>query len=174
MRKELLDFLNGITNAVQFEDVVLSRETLTNGYQHLILSTIENNIPLLKGWHNPEKEQNKDHVPKHTGGKKPYIMLITGEIENLRKQGVPNLEELIGFLVCLGNSIEWNTGRLINKRSKKALKYKDIQKLFSGGRKKLDRILRELKEHDLLFGTEEGYFISTRIIKKGKTKKEGR
>ena len=174
MRKELLDFLNGVTNAVRLEDTILSRDVLPNGYQRLVLNTVENDATLFEWWHNPKEKRNKNDTPKHTGGKKPYIMLITGEVENLRKQGIPNLEELIGFLVCLGNNIEWHSGRLINKRSKKSLKYKDIQKLFSGGRKKLDRILRELKEHDLLFSTEEGYFISTRIIKKGKTKKEGR
>jgi len=175
MRKELLDFLNGITNAVILGDTVLSREIAPNGYQHLFLNTVEDNVNIFEVWYNPKQKNSNKGPPKHTGGKKPYIMLMVDEVEKLRNQGVGNVEELIGYLVCLGKYIEWNTGRLVQKRSKKPLKYADLQKIFPCGNRKLNKILAELKEHDLLFGTKEGYFVSTRFIKKGKTKnKEGR
>jgi hypothetical protein len=90
------------------------------------------------------------------------------KLEELKATGIINIEELIGFLVCLGNHIEWHTGKLINKRSKKQLKYTDLQKIFSCGKRKLDKILKELQRHNLLFNTSEGYFISTDLIKKGK------
>lgn len=172
MDRELLDFLEGKTNAVRLgNDLVLSRDIAPNGYHQLYITPIDGDVPLYKFWHNP-KHSNKDSPPKHIGGKKPYLMLMTQEIVKLREQGVTNVEELVGFLACMSSTgnIEWGTGRLIKKRSKKPLRYEDLLKLFSGGRTKLNRILSELKEHDLLFNTQEGYFISTRFIKKGKTK----
>jgi hypothetical protein len=171
MEKDLFKYLNGEVNAVKIE-VVLVRERLPNGIEHLTVSTAnEGRLLLCEQWKNPKKKPRSD-TPKHTGGKKPYIMLMVDEVEKLRKDGVKNVEELVGYLVCLGKFVEWNTGKLIQKRSKKPIRYKDLQGIFPCGNRKLNRILGELKEHDLLFGTEEGYFISTRLIKKGKTKKE--
>lgn len=176
VEKDLVKFLNRQINAVRLE-VVIVRESLPNGVEHLLIRpACEEHKDLLvtESWVNPKKPKASEQ-PKHTGGKKPYIMLMVSEVEKLRGQGVKNVEELIGYLVCLGKYIEWNTGRLVRKRSKKPLKYADLQKIFPCGNRKLNKILAELKEHDLLFGTKEGYFISTRLIKKGKTKnKEGR
>lgn len=168
MERQLLDFLNGTANAVRL-NVVISREVLPNGSQYIVISSDEG--VRYEFYQNPKKPAKKDRPPpKHTGGKKPYIMLMVDEVEQLREQGVSNVEELIGFLACLGKYIEWNTGRLIHKRSKKLLKYKDLQNIFTFGNKKLNRILNELKSHDLLFSTQEWYVVATRLIKKGKTK----
>lgn len=172
MEKQLLRFLNKETNAVKIE-VVVSREMLPGGIEHLITTTADNDRLLLcEQWKHPVKKRNSDS-PKHTGGKKPYIMLMVEEVEKLRQSGVKNVEELVGFLACLGKYIEWNTGRLIKKRSKKPLRHKDLQGIFTCGNRKLNRVLNDLREHELIFNTEEGYFISTRLIKKGKTKKGG-
>lgn len=173
VEKELLKFLNREVNALQL-NVVIVRETLPNGVDHLVArpsNEEHRSLLVIESWYNP-KHPPKSEQPKHTGGKKPYIMLMVDEVEKLRKQGVVNVEELIGYLVCLGKYVEWNTGRLIHKRKKTPLKYKDIQTMFPCGNRKLNRILGELKEHDLLFKTTEGYFISSRFIKKGKTKKQ--
>lgn len=140
-------------------------------------------------WHNSRKKDNEPSIitvnenlevetkekppPKHTGGKKPYLMLMINEIEELRKQGVKNIEELIGYVACLGKYIEWNTGRLIHTRKKTPLQYKDLLEIYKCSNKKLNKILNELKEHGLLFKTEEGYFVSTKFIKKGRTKRKG-
>lgn len=165
---EILKFLNGETNAVK-ADVIISRERAPTGMQYITISG--ENGTLYSFWHNPQKKA-RDKPPKHTGGKKPYIILMVDEIEKLRSEGVPNIEGMIGFIVCLGKHIEWNTGKLIQSRNKKPLQYKDLQAMFNYGNRKLNRVLTELKEHDLLFNTKEGYFISTRFIKKGKTNKE--
>ena len=174
MEKDLLRFLNGEINVVEVRTIFV-RENLPNGVQHTVARPVDDwDLVLLEAWKNPNQPAQNDK-PKHAGGKKPYIMLMVDEVEKLRSQGVGNVEELIGHLVCLGKYIEWSTGKLIRKRRKKPLQYKDLHDIFPCGNRKLNRILTELKEHDLLFGTKEGYFISTRFIKKGKTtNKEGR
>ncbi len=160
-----LDFLNGNNNVAKVE-VIISREKTNNGPELIHVSVGDREI--YQFWHNPSK--SKEVQPKHTGGKKPYLMLMIGHLEQLRKSNIGNVEELIGFIVCLGNNIEWNTGRLIHKRSKKQLKYEDLQNMFSCGKRKLDRIIKDLRDNDLLTSNQDGYFISGDLIKKGRKK----
>lgn len=169
MDRRMADFLAGVTNVVKFE-AVLSREVAPNGAQYMHLQAEE--TPLLEFWHSLEAAAKKDAPPKHTGGKKPYLMLMLGELTALRDEKIPNFEELIGFLVLLGRNIEWGTGRLVKERSKRSLKYADLREMFSYGNKRLNRILADLKVHDLLYGTQDGYFVSSRLIRKGKTTKQ--
>jgi len=171
VEKDLLRLLNGEINVARF-DGLIRREIMPNGVIHLIVSNYsesEEEMLLCEEYRKPGREKNKGS-PKHTGGKKPYIMLMTDEIEELKKKGVKNIEELIGVLGSLGQHVEWNTGKLIHKRSKKPLQYKDLSTIFTYGNKKMNRILNDLKEHDLLYKSTEGYFVSGRIIKKGKKK----
>lgn len=168
MDRNLLEFLNGNTSAAKVE-VVLAREELPNGIQHITLKQEDKLI--YDFWVNPKKAKGEKPPPKHTGGKKPYIMLMVDEVEKLREKGVKNVEELIGYLACLGKYAEWGTGRLIQKRKKTPLRYNDLQKIFTCSNNKLNRILSDLKKYDLLSNNSEGYFISTRLIKKGKTQK---
>lgn len=176
MEKDLHDFLVGAKNAVR-TTVIISREQAPGGAQYISISRPEGGN-LYKFWYKPGRNQDKDQPPpKHTGGRKPYIMLMVDEVERLRAKGVANTEELIGCLVSLGKNIEWSTGRLVHKRSKKALRYKDLQALFGYGNKRLNRILGELKEHELLFSTSDGYVVSRALIKKGnaaRNKEDGR
>lgn len=145
------------------DNVTVVREDLQNGYEFLTLKVGEN--VLCSVFNNPKRQRNKE-PPKHTGGKKPYLMLMVEKIQELRDTDLPNVEELVGFMVCLGDCIEWSTGRLIHKRGKKPLQYQDLLNR-TGSKWKLDRILKQLKEQDLLYKTAEGYFISRSIIKKG-------
>lgn len=109
----------------------------------------------------------KRNNPKHSGGKKTYVMLMLQQFEEFKNKNINNIEELVGFLVCLSYNMEWRTGRLVHRRNKKQLKYADLLKLFSGGKRKLDRIMKDLKKYELLTHTKEGYFISNKLIKKG-------
>lgn len=166
MDETLLGFVNGVVNAAN-ANVTISRETAGNGRQHIYISIDDK--PMYSFWYDPNKTKSRDS-PKHSGGKKPYVMVMTEKIDELKKNGVKNVEEMVGFLVCLGKYIEWNTGRLINVRNKKPLLYADIQKIYGCSNNKLNRILAELKEQDLLLNTAEGYFVSRDLIKKGKSK----
>lgn len=167
MDKELFEYFNKTVNVAR-ASVMISREEAPTGYQFIVIKDCATGDELYSFWHNPNKVVKKEAPPKHTGGKKPYLMLIIETVDGLRKTGVKNAEELIGYLVCLGNNIEWGTGKLIHKRSKKALQYKDLQEAFNCGNKKLNSLLRTMKENDLLLKTEEGYFISSTLIRKGK------
>ena len=164
MDNNLADFLRGDSNVVKVETVI-SREKTTHGTE--LIHVMVGDQEVYNFWRNPNKIKGP---PKHTGGKKPYVLLMVEQMDLLRNSKINNIEELIGFLVCLSNNIEWHTGKLVHKRSKKQLKYTDLQKLFSGGKRKLDRVLADLKTHDLLFNTTEGYFISNKLIKKGATR----
>jgi len=175
--KKICDFFNGISDVLPLPpDSYLTRDKTPSGtnFMTLKMPNGEEELMIDSWWSNPNKPAKKDKgPPKHTGGKKPYIMLMVEEIEKLKKDGVRNVEELTGYLVSLGKYIEWNTGRLIQTRTKKPLKYKDLQKLFCCGNRKLNRLLGDMKEHELLYSTDGGYVISSRLIKKGKMNKDG-
>lgn len=172
MEKDLIRLLNGETNVARF-DGLIKREVMPNGTVHFWVTNYDGEeVVLCEEYRKPGGKRNKGS-PKHSGGKKPYVMLMTDEIEAIKKQGVKNTEELVGFLASLSKYVEWNTGKLIQKRSQKPLQYKDLREIFPYGNKKLNRILSDLKDNDLLYGTAEGYFISSRIIKKGKNKSKG-
>ncbi|MDF2563710.1 MAG: hypothetical protein K0Q53_105 [Massilibacillus sp.] len=166
MDKNLLAFLNKEINVIKTE-VIISREPTNKGTELIHFSVGEKE--LYQVW----KNSNDNNVkPKSTGGKKPYIMLMVQEVIKLKKTSIENIEEVIGFLVLLAENIEWNTGKLINKRSKKPLKYVDLQKTYSGSKYKFEKTMKILKNNDLLTHTPEGYFISSKLIKKGKMSKE--
>lgn len=172
LNKNVLDFLNGTTDVLMLPiGSVLTRDKAPNAnFMTLKLPNGEKELIIENWWSNPNKLVKKDKPPpKHTGGKKPYIMLMVEEIEKLKKDGVRNVEEMAGYLVSLGKYVEWNTGRLVRNRTKDPLRYKELQKIFGCGNKKLNRLLGEMKEHELLYSTDSGYVISSRLIKKGKT-----
>ncbi|MDP4117678.1 MAG: hypothetical protein Q8873_00595 [Bacillota bacterium] len=170
MDKELLDFLNGDSNVAKI-NVIVSREATPNGFQFISIKETDSAEPLYSFWYNPKKEQKKENPPpKHTGGKKPYIMLMTSEIEKLYEKDVPGIDEALGCILHLGRYVEWGTGKLIDPRSKEPLKYKDLRDIFKYSNKKLNGLLKTMKDNSLLSSTDEGYFISTKLIKKGKAK----
>lgn len=171
MDKNVLDFINGFTDVLILPvGSILTRDKTPNSnFMTLKLPNGEEELILDEWWSNPNKRVKKDKPPpKHTGGKKPYIMLMVEEIEKLRKSGVPNVEELTGYLASLGKYVEWNTGKLIQTRTKKQLGYKDLRSIFRCGNKKLNRLLGEMKDSELLYSTDSGYVVSSRLIKKGK------
>jgi len=175
--KKIVNFYNDESDILPLPPgSYIVREKSPNGTNFMTLKMPDGESELVvdSWWSNPKKPAKKDRdPPKHTGGKKPYIMLMVEEIEKLQKCGVKNVAELAGYLVSLGKYVEWNTGKLIQTRTKKPLKYKELQTIFNCGNKKLNRLLGDMKEHELLYSTDNGYVISSRLIKKGKMNKEG-
>jgi len=170
---ELRLYLFGNHNAA-ITTVVLLREPASDGMEHITIKTADGENTLYEFWHNSNKvaKQNKG-PPRHTGGKSPYVKLMTEEIRRMQKEGLNGREECLGVLLYLSDNIEWGTGRLINKRSKKPLQRADLSKVLGYSNEKLNRIIKNLKDNDLLAYSPEGYFISSRLIQKGTNKKEG-
>jgi hypothetical protein len=172
--EELKEYLFGNNNAA-VATVVLLREPTSDGVEHITIKTADGEYTIYDFWRNPNKAgKGNKGPPKHTGGKSPYIKLMTEEIRRLHKEGLQGREESLGTLLYLSDNVEWGTGRLVNKRSKKPLCRGDLIKMLGYGDQKLSRIVKSLKEHGLLTHTSEGYFISPRLMRKGgKTKQEG-
>ena len=159
---ELSKFLSGEVNVIK-ANLIITREKKAKSQQEYI-HIMSGDEEIYSFWRSSD---SKPSNPKGVGGKKPYVMLMLQKTEELKKQNIPSLEEIIGVLVLLSNNIEWSTGRLINKRSKKSLKYEDLTKLVSFSSRKLDKLISIMKQNNLLNNTSEGYFISRELIKKG-------
>lgn len=162
MDKKILSYITRETDVLE-TNAIISREKTDKGMEYIHISFGEKERYTF--WNNPAKA--RDHPPKTTGGKKPYVMLMVQKVSELQKQGIKNIEEIIGFLVLLSDNIEWNTGRIINKRSKKPLKYDDLRNKYSSGNSKFAKSMKLLTDNSLLEHKPEGYFISTDLIKKG-------
>jgi len=177
MDKKICDFYNGDSDILPLpEGSYVVREKSPNGTYFMTLKMPDGDKEFVvdNWWSNPNKPVTKDKAPpKHTGGKKPYVMLMVEEINKLKKDGVKNVEEMAGYLASLGKNIEWNTGRLIHDRTKEQLKYKELLKIFGCGNRKLNRLLGDMKKHELLYSASGGYVISSRLIKKGKMNEVG-
>lgn len=175
MDKKMCDFYNELSEVLPLPiGSYVTREKSPNGTYFMTLKVPNGEgkeLVLFNWWDNPKKPAKKDKdPPKHTGGKQPYVMLMVKEVEKLGSEGVKNVAELVGHISLLGDYIEWNTGKLINKRTKKPLRYKEVQEIFKCGNKKLNRLLARMKEHELIFATDGCYRISPRFVKKGKMK----
>lgn len=180
----LQNYIDGISDVLIVGDrfrFKITREKTKNGYEYIeeyIIDTKTNKEYFLrKLWHNPNKEVVKDKTKsKNAGGKQPYFMVMINEVEKLKKLDIKDRLDVTGFITIVGKNIEWNTGRLINTRSKKQLQYKDLMKITGCGKTKLDRILNTMKDNNLLTyekpsaDKDGGYFISSNIIKKGNMK----
>jgi hypothetical protein len=157
MNKELMDYLDGNKNAILL-NVVIGRESSKDS-EHITIS-LEDGTELYKFWNGKNK---KSDTPKHTGGKKSYAMLFVEAIE----KHVDLSDAAISFIVKRIPNIKWNTGLLINKRSKKPLLFEDLEKLSGKSKKTLLNTIKELKQENILLHDKEGYKVSKDFIRKG-------
>lgn len=120
-----------------------------------------------------------DKKPKSTGGKKPYVMLMTKEVTELLEKNIKNADEVLGFLTILSGYMEFHSGKLIDKRQRLKkkqlpLQYNDLLEICKYSRTKLDKMIKITKDYNLIYyekptkDNKGGYFISSNIIKKGK------
>lgn len=163
MDANLYQYLNYETNVVKAE-VIISREKTSRGQEYIHISIDEDEMYTF--WHNPDKVKSKSER-RTGGGKKSYIMLMIEHIGEVQLQIDEDISPILGDAVRLANNIEWGTGKLINKRTKKPLKYDDVRKIYSCSCEKLNNKISKMKGINLLRHTSEGYFISTDFIKKG-------
>lgn len=171
LKKETIEYIRGDRNAVK-DEFILSRERA--GASELVrVSHPDLKEPIYSLWHTKKRktgacltsDKGKPAKPKHTGGKKPYVILLQEDTqENLSL-------EASGFLWRLvrGGHVEWHTGRLVRKRDKAALTRAMMQKQFSIGAGRLRRILGELTAEKILVydRSARAYFIDRSIARKG-------
>jgi len=174
LKKELAEFLRGERNAVR-EEFLLSREKVRNS-ERIRLSIVENHeeiIPIYDTWAKRCKriqvdgalETQPQKAPKHTGGKRPYIMVMQDrDIDGISIEARGFL-----FTIFCKNIIEWHTGRLINRRTKKPLTSANIAREFKLKSVDFKIILSELKKAGLLVydNSQKAYFVSQDFAKKG-------
>lgn len=190
---KLADFIAGRNEFVMLYDdkgkpaFVIERDRLENSNNHLIQEYVLDDKDLkckqlfnkhFRSYYGEYKDPERKR--KTTGGKEPYIMLMTKEIQELRKKFIENKinnhNEIIGYLINLSEYMEWGTGKLIDKRQRLKkkqlpLKYKDLLGVSGYSKTKFENILKVMKDYKLLWYSEEenkGYFISTIYFKKGK------
>jgi hypothetical protein len=172
--RQLLAFMNREINTV-CATVMMSRQETDKGTDYITIKDAEELLQLFELWRSTHPKKARDKPPKHTGGKKPYLMVMLERLRELKGGKVEHLPELTGSLVLLGDNIEWGTGRLVRGRGKhkKPMRYGDIQNLLGYSEWKLNKVLALMKEHDLLTETEEGYFVSRQLIRRGGKVQEG-
>lgn len=168
MEKELREFLSGISN-VEVVTVKLIREKSKNGYEYITMETVDGHR-LYGTWYNPEIAQ-RSKKPKHIGGQAAYTKLMTAEVAKLIKNGCSH--EALGALVALSDCVEWDTGRLLQKRSKRPLSFDDLQKIWQTSKSKTTRLIQSMKTQKVLEHSQGCYSISNKLLRKGKSAKGG-
>lgn len=174
MKKETLEYLRGERNAVKDEFIISREKTDTAELLHISHPDIEE--PLYQLWHTTKCKKVvscKGEIggpvkPKHTGGKKPYVMLVQeagqGEDADLSIEASALLWKLIR-----GGHVEWHTSRLIRKRDKVSLTRVMMQEMLKVGAVKIKRALSELTAKKILTydRSARAYFIDRKLVKKG-------
>lgn len=160
---KLSEFVCRRVNVLDMGDgLVLGREP-ANGMDYMTIS--KDGEVLFAWWSNPKKKASK--TPKHTGGKPPYVKLMT---DSLEKHSNLSLESY-GFMVRLAGSIQWGTNLIINKRTKKPLNGEMMGKIAGVRKSKAYAIIKELTKEHLLTKDKDGYKISPDLLQKGGVKK---
>ena len=149
MDKGLTDFPSGFTNTAICTGMTVMRESI-NGVE--LITFLIDSKPYVSLWRNPSKKDTKDK-PKHTGGKKPYLMLMIEAINELKGD---DIDIAVGSAALLGNNIRWNTGLVIDKRTKKPLLYKDLKEIYK-------ELLKNIISHPFKNGLhfKETYYKNT-------------
>lgn len=169
MDKEYSRFIRGETNVLIIGDgFVLTRDKIPK--RDLDYYVLKHEDIIITEWYGNLGERYTKK--KSTGGKKPYVMLMTEKLNSLMQYGEVTVEQ-IGYLTLLTPHIEWNTGKLVHKRSKKSITQSDICELFGISEKTWYRRFRELQNNNLM-SYDDGYYISTELFKKGGGKSENR
>lgn len=174
MKKETQEYLMGERNAIR-DEFILSRERKGRN-EYISLSLPDRSEPVYKLW--TKKNINKKPVkavgeiietkqPKHTGGKRPYVMLMQDQQDILNKLSM----DAAGLLLKImgGGFIEWDTGRIIDRRSKKPLTISMVRARYKLNTTKTKALIKELTENKVIKydRKQRSYFFNANFAKKG-------
>jgi len=172
VKKETQEYILGIRNATR-DEFILSRESAGNA-EYVVLCLPDMEEPIYALWtKKPKKRKGSARTgeivnkPKHTGGKRPYIMLMQDNKDIVDK--IPL--EAAGMLLKLlaGGFIEWDTGRIIDRRTKKPMTRENIKNRYRLSPKDTKTIFKALTDSNIIKHDqkERAYFFNAQFAKKG-------
>jgi len=179
VRKETIEFIHGERNAAR-DEFVISREKCGNS--EYVCVSLPNERPLYKGWAKRIKQKielvpNEElatietivegNKPKHIGGRRPYIMVMQDKSKVIDQLSM-GASGLLFKLFC-GGYVEWGTGRVIDKRSKKAMTVKRMCEKLDMPLSDARALLKELAGNQIVTydRSKKAYFVDRSIAKKG-------
>lgn len=171
MKKETREYILGERNATR-DEFILSRESTGNA-EYVSVSLPDADEPIYTLWtKKPKKRKGSEKAgeivkPKHTGGKRPYIILMQDQHEKLDKLSA----EAAGLALKMmgGGFVEWDTGRIIDRRTKQPLTIAAIRTRYKLGASKAKALIKELTENEFIKydRKERAYFFNAQIARKG-------
>ena len=174
MKSETREYISGERNATR-DEFILSRERVGNAeYVNVTLPGEEK--PIYQLWtKKPQKIKPAMEAtgeieivkPKHTGGKRPYIMLMQDKQDVLNKLTL----EAAGLLIKImgGGFVEWDTGRIIDRRTKQPITITILHTRYKLSERKVKTILKELAGYEVIKydRKQKAYFLNNNLARKG-------
>lgn len=109
------------------------------------------------------------HEKAHSGKARFNTYGFSNYFKNIERLVDELSESEVYFLVKLSNCIDWDEGQLLYKRDRRPVKYADLEKIMSYSSNKLNKVIKSLKEKQILYNGKAGYYISEKMYK-GKNK----
>lgn len=171
MKAETREYILGERNATR-DEFILSRESTGNA-EYVSVSLPGYDEPIYALWtKKPQKKKATQATgeivkPKHTGGKRPYIMLMQDQDDAINQLSL-DAAGLV-FKLLAGGFVEWNTGRIIDRRTKKPLTIKMIHTRYKLGVSRTKKLMKELTEAKIIKydRKKRSYFFNTKLARKG-------
>jgi len=164
----LAEFLEGKSKAIE---VILERED-KEAWSLLHFLDKETGALLFDKWGRKNdlfgtKVKNES---ENYGGLEPYVMFHPKRVKEVFKGDyVGNMQSQITALTFLSEYIQSNTGKLVNKRTKKPLTRQEIAKDLGLSVRRASEIISDLKANRLLERRGNAYYIPREFYAKGRT-----
>jgi hypothetical protein len=182
--KNLLDFMNGEHNVLIStpESPVSLARSYKNGREYIggYYGDIQTPVTYGPNYAKGKKREQlptQDEIraeksvvlnkpPKGTGGREAYVMILTRHEDKIK--GLSVTAKAILFDMCL-SGIQWNTGKLVQNRSKKPHTIKSIAATEDICEKTAKAAMKQLSEHNIIKydKSRRVYFLSSDIARKG-------
>ena len=179
MKSETHEYILGVRNATR-DEFILSRE-VSGSAEYVNVSLPDCDEPIYRLWtKKPRKYKPAIKAageidvsrPKHTGGKRPYIMLMQDQEDVINK--LTDSAAALLLKIIAGGFVEWDTGRIIDRRSKKALTAEMIGARYKKKPATIKTIMKELTKNEVVryVRKDRAYFLCPKFAKKGAGKRE--
>jgi hypothetical protein len=173
VKPETREYILGERNAIR-DEFILSRERAGNA-EYVNVTLPGEQQPIYSLWtQKPQKYKATEatgeivkNPPKHTGGRRPYIMLMQDQ------QDVLNVLTLdaAGLLLKLiaGGFIDWHTGRIVDRRTKQPLTSVMMRTRYKLGATKIKAMIKELTKNEVIKydRKQKAYILNAKFARKG-------